>query len=92
LTCLESTQPTVTFSEGLNENLGLTLRQEPTLENKWVVEISLEQDFESQFKSYRVEISVPGTRGILEIKVRNLNDNAPYFDLSNIGCQNIKVF
>jgi hypothetical protein len=58
-----------------------------------VLEVSKKQDYESAFKRYIVEISVQGftTRGIVTINVRNLNDNAPFFNLGNIGCGDVDV-
>lgn len=75
------------------ENLGLSIRKEPSLGGKWVLEVSKTQDYESSFRSYRVEISVQGvgTPGFVEIKVRNMNDNVPYFDTASIGCEDVNV-
>lgn len=81
------------FSSGNVETLGLDIIQDTAFGNKWVLEVSKTQDYESTFKKYTAEITVQGssTRGIMDIEVRNLNDNAPFFDLANVGCENVEV-
>jgi hypothetical protein len=58
-----------------------------------VLEVSKKQDYESPFKRYTIDIRVQGlgTNGIVTIDVRNLNDNAPFFNLIDIGCGDVDV-
>jgi hypothetical protein len=71
--------------------LGLTFRQDAALDNKWVIEATKPQNFESAYKRYLVEIQVENERGYFTMSVRNLNDNAPLFVLNTAGCENVKV-
>jgi hypothetical protein len=50
----EQPVPTLQFSTGTgtNDNLGLAIRKAPEFDDKWVLEVSKRQDYESTFKRY----------------------------------------
>ncbi|XP_059472061.1 cadherin-23-like [Neocloeon triangulifer] len=86
-----ATKPTYIEAISGCGSFGLDFVQESSLQNKWAIKVSQPQDFENS-PACRIEVRVQGSTivGVLTLQVRNLNDNNPFFELSDVSCPAVK--